>query len=401
MGLELGARLSVVQPSATVAISTRAKELKAQGVDVLSFSVGEPDFDTPAHIREAAKDAIDHGATRYTAARGTLALRKAICDASLRRRGVAHSPAEVVVSCGAKHTLFNLSMALFDPGDEVIIPAPYWVSYPAQVQIAGAKPVILDADAPQNFLITPAQLKAALSPKTKAVVLCSPSNPTGAAYDRDGLGALLEVLRDAECYVIVDEIYGELVYGKDVPSLLSLAPELKERLVIVDGVSKTYAMTGWRIGWMLANEKLCAACNKLQSQSTTNPAAVSQAATIAALTAPQESVDTMREAFEARRNYLVGALNGLEGVTCTMPDGAFYAFPDVSGCLGKKAGDRVVGTDLELCAYLLDEARCAFVPGSAFGAPGHVRFSYAASMEQLEEGIRRVALALGALSKLG
>ncbi|MFK7999033.1 MAG: pyridoxal phosphate-dependent aminotransferase [Polyangiales bacterium] len=396
----LGTRLSVVQPSATVAIATKAKQLKAQGVDVLSFSVGEPDFDTPAHIREAAKAAIDEGATRYTAARGTLELRKAICAASERRRGMKHSPAEVVVSVGAKHTLFNLSMVLLDPGDEVIIPAPHWVSYPAQVQIAGATPVIVEASAEAGYLMSPAQLKEALTPKTKAVVLCSPSNPTGAAYDRARLEAMAAVLREHDCWIIIDEIYGELVYGDfEQHSLLSVAPDLRERVVIVDGVSKTYAMTGWRIGWMLGPERLTNECNKLQSQSTTGPTTVAQFAAQAALEAPQESVEAMRQAFEGRRDHLVAALRKIDGVKCAMPQGAFYAFPDVSAFIGGKVGGRVLETDIDLCSYLLDDARCAFVPGSPFGAPGHLRFSYAVSIDTLDAGVARLTKALAAIER--
>ena len=397
-----GTRLSVVQPSATVAIAAKANQLSAQGVDVLSFSVGEPDFDTPAHIREAAKAAIDDGATRYTAARGTLELRQAICEASERRRGVKHSPAEVVVSVGAKHTLFNLSMVLFDPGDEVIIPAPYWVSYPAQVEIAGATPVIVEASAEAGYLMSPAQLKAALTPKTKAVVLCSPSNPTGAAYERAQLEAIAGVLRDHDCWIIVDEIYGELVYGDfEQVSFSSVAPDLRERIVIVDGVSKTYAMTGWRIGWMLGSERLANECNKLQSQSTTGPTTVAQHAAQAALTAPQQSVEVMRQAFESRRDYLVAALRKIDGVKCAMPQGAFYAFPDVSAFIGGKVAGRILETDIDLCSYLLDEARCAFVPGSPFGAPGHLRFSYAVGMETLTDGIARITKALAAIERQG
>jgi aspartate aminotransferase len=396
----LGTRLSVVQPSATVAIATKAKQLKAQGVDVLSFSVGEPDFDTPAHIREAAKDAIDAGHTRYTAARGTLELRQAICAASERRRGVKHSPAEVVVSVGAKHTLFNLAMVLLDPGDEVIMPAPHWVSYPAQVEIAGATPIIINADAESGYLMTPAQLTAALNEKTKAVILCSPSNPTGAAYDRAQLEAMAEVLRGHDCWIIIDEIYGELVYGDfEQFSLLSVAPDLRERIIIVDGVSKTYAMTGWRIGWMLGPERVANECNKLQSQSTTGPTTVAQFAAQAALTAPQESVEAMRQAFEARRDHLVAALRKIDGVKCAMPQGAFYAFPDVSAFIGGTVGGRTLETDIDLCTYLLDEARCAFVPGSPFGAPGHLRFSYAVSIETLNAGVSRLTKALAAIER--
>lgn len=394
-----GKRLGALQPSATVAIAAKAKALQSEGVDVLSFSLGEPDFDTPVHIRHAAQKAIDEGATRYTPARGTMALREAICEASFRRRGQRSVPAEVVVSCGAKHTLFNLAVALFDPGDEVVIPTPYWVSYPAQVKLCGAKPVFVETSASEHYLVSPEKLAAALSNKTKAVVLCTPSNPSGAAYSREQLTALIDVIRDHDCWLIVDEIYGELVYdGFECVSALSIAPELRDRIVVVDGVSKTYAMTGWRIGWMIGPEKLASECNKLQGQSTTNPAAVSQEAARAALLSPQGSVETMRAAFERRRDYIVDALNNIDGIHCPKPVGAFYAFPDVSSFIGRAAGDRVIHDDVELCDYLIDEARCAFVPGTAFGAPGHLRLSYAAAVSQLKEGITRTTRALAALS---
>lgn len=395
----LTARLERVRPSATVTIATKARELKASGVDVLSFSVGEPDFGTPAHILDAAKAALDEGATRYTAARGIPELRRAICKRSEARRGVAHSPGEVVVSVGAKHTLFNLALALYEEGDEVIIPAPYWVSYPEQVRLTGAEPVIVETTAEAGFRMTPEQLQAALTPKTKAVILCSPSNPTGSAYAEEQLRALVEVLRDHHCWIIVDEIYGELVYeGFEQKSVLSVAPELKERIVIVDGVSKTYAMTGWRIGWMLAPEALATGINKLQGQSTTNPTTVAQYAAIAALEGDQGPVDAMRATFAKRRSLIVDGLNAIDDVSCRTPEGAFYAFADFRGVLGKKAGDTLIEDDLQLAGYLLDEARCALVPGSAFGSPGYLRMSYACSEAQITEGLKRIAAALAKLA---
>jgi aspartate aminotransferase len=258
MSATLSKRLDVIKPSATVAISTRANELRASGVDILSFSVGEPDFNTPAHINEAAKQAIDNGATRYTAARGIVELRKAICETSKARRGVEHTPAEVVVSVGAKHTLFNLSLALYEPGDEVIVPTPYWVSYPEQAKLGGAEPVIVETTAAEGFRLTPEKLRAAVTPKTKALVLCSPSNPTGAAYTGEQLRALADVIAEGDYWVIVDEIYAQLVYGGfEQKSLLQVAPELKDRTIVFAGVSKTFARTGWRIGWMLAAAHVC------------------------------------------------------------------------------------------------------------------------------------------------
>lgn len=394
----LGRRLDVVKPSATVAIATKAREMKASGVDVLSFSVGEPDFDTPAHIRARAAVAIEEGATRYTAAKGMPALVDAIRSASQRRRGVSHEASEVIVSVGAKHTLFNLAMALFDPGDEVLIPAPYWVSYPEQVRIAGAEPITLVTEESDGFRLDPKVLKAALTSKTKALILCSPSNPTGGAYRREDLRALADVLAASDCWIIVDEIYAELVYeGFDQASILEVAPELRDRIIIVDGVSKTYAMTGWRIGWALGPAHVVGACAKLQSQSTTNPTTVAQHAAVAALNGPQDCIEEMKTAFLARRDRVVAGLNAIEGITCRVPDGAFYVFPNVSGVLGKSSDSGVIDTDLALCSYLLDAARCALVPGTAFGAPGFARFSYATSMEQIDEGVRRIGEAIAAL----
>jgi len=393
-------RLSVVKPSATVAVAQRARELKAQGIDVLSFSVGEPDFDTPAHIREAAKKAIDSGATRYTAARGTVELREAICDASAKRRaGVTYKPSEVVVSVGAKHTLFNLALALYDEGDDVLIPAPYWVSYPEQVRLAGANPVIVQTTEEEGFRMTPEALRAAITPKTKALILCSPSNPTGSAYTGEQLRALADVAAAHNFWIIVDEIYGQLVYGDfDQKSIVEVAPELKDRIIIVDGVSKTFAMTGWRIGWMFAPEYVTKACEKIQSQATTNPSSVAQHAAIAALRGPSEPMEEMRQAFEARRSIIVEGLNAIDGISCGVPDGAFYAFANVQPLIGKQGGGKTLETDIDVAGYLLEEARCAVVPGTAFGAPGFLRISYAASNEMIREGLSRIADAVGKLA---
>lgn len=392
-------RLSAVKPSATVAVAQRARELKAQGIDVLSFSVGEPDFDTPKYIREAAKKAIDSGATRYTAARGVPELREAICEVSAKRRvGVSYKPAECVVSVGAKHTLFNLALALYDEGDEVLIPAPYWVSYPEQVRLAGANPVIVQTNEADGFNMTPAALRAAITPKTKALILCSPSNPTGAAYSGEELRALADVAAEHNFWIIVDEIYGQLVYGDfEQKSIAEVAPELKDRIIIVDGVSKTFAMTGWRIGWMLGPEYVTKACEKIQSQATTNPSSVAQQAAVAALRGPWEPMEEMRQAFEARRGIIVDGLNAIDGISCGMPAGAFYAFANVKALIGRRGGGKTLETDIDFAGYLLEEARCAVVPGTAFGAPGYVRISYAASNEMIREGLNRMSEAVGKL----
>jgi aspartate aminotransferase len=398
--LPLARRLGVIQPSATVAISQRARELQAQGVDVLSFSVGEPDFHTPEHIRQAAKAAIDKGVSHYTAVRGIPPLLEAICaDSKARRGGVAHTPKEVVVSVGAKHVLFNLALALYDEGDEVIIPAPYWVSYPEQVRVAGAEPVIVETAPSDGFALTAQGLRAAVTDRTKALILCTPSNPTGSAYTAAQLRALADVAREHRFWIIVDEIYGRLVYdGFEQTSMLAVAPELRDRIIVVDGVSKTYAMTGWRMGWMLGPEHVAKACDTIQGQATTNPPAVAQHATIAALTGPQEPIEQMRAAFEERRNLIVSGLNAIDGIECRMPEGAFYAFASVAGLVGRKAGGVTLDDDVAVARFFLEEARCAVVPGTAFGAPGFVRISYAASTEQIREGLRRIGEAVGKLS---
>jgi aspartate aminotransferase len=392
-------RLSAVKPSATVAVAQRARELKAQGIDVLSFSVGEPDFNTPVHICEAAKAAVDAGATRYTESRGLLELRKAICEASAKRRaGVTYQPSEVVVSVGAKHTLFNLALALYDEGDEILIPAPYWVSYPEQVLLVGAKPVIVPTSEEEGFRMTPEALRAAITPKTKALILCSPSNPTGAAYTAQQLRALADVAAEHQFWIIVDEIYGELVYGGfDQKSIIEVAPEMRDRIIIVDGVSKTFAMTGWRIGWMLAPDYVAKACDKIQGQATTNPTAIAQFAAIAALRGPWAPMEEMRQAFEARRSLIVDGLNAIDGISCRLPEGAFYAFANVQALIGKQDGGKTLENDLDVAGYLLETARCAVVPGSAFGSPGFVRISYAASNETIREGLSRIGDAVAKL----
>lgn len=395
----MASRLSVIQPSATIAISDRAAALRAKGIDIISFGLGEPDFATPAHICDAAKAAIDAGQTRYTRVRGVAPLLQAIAADATQRRGVSFQPNEVVVSVGAKHSLFNLALALFDPGDEVIIPSPYWVSYPEQVLIVGAVPKIVHADASDGFRLQPEQLRQALSPKTKAIILCTPSNPTGAAYDRASLEALAEVLRGHDCWIIVDEIYAQLVYdGFEQVSLATIAPDLRDRLIIVDGASKTYAMTGWRIGWTLSNPTVAAALEMVQSQATSNAPAIAQYATIAALQGKRADLEQMVDEFGARRRIMVDGLNAIPGIGCRMPEGAFYAFPNVEGLYGKTSASGVLNDDIAVASFLLDEARCAVVPGSAFGAPGFIRLSYATSQALIREGLDRMEKAIRTLT---
>jgi aspartate aminotransferase len=380
--------LSVVAPSITLAMNSKALELKAKGVDVFAFGVGEPDFEPPEAVREAAKKAIDAGCSKYTAVTGIPALKEAICDTNERLRGWRPKPENVCVSVGAKHTLFNLALALYEPGDEVIIPKPFWVSYPEQVRIVGATPVLVDTREEDGWKLSPAQLEKALGPKTKAVILCSPSNPTGLAYTEDETRALIDVLRKSDCWLIVDEIYAELVYeGFRFVSAAKIAPDLRDRMVIVDGVSKTYAMTGWRIGWALAPAPLIKALDVVQGQSTTNPTAVAQHAAIAALRGgTADEFGRIRSTFEKRRNAMVAALSSVPGIKCPKPTGAFYAFADVRGLYGLNWNGKRIASDEDVAFWMLEKAAVAAVPGGGFGAPGYVRFSYAASEERIAAG---------------
>lgn len=398
MPIRLAARMRNSAPSATAQVFSRAAELRAQGVDLVSFAVGEPDFDTPPHIVAAAKHALDSGATRYTTVAGIAQLRQAIVGDSLARRGVEHAVNEVVVSTGAKQSLYNVAQVLFEAGDEVLIPTPSWVSYPDHVRLAGASPVMIPCDADAGFLLAPAALSAAITERTVAVVLCSPSNPTGAAYTRQQLIELAEVLREHSMWIVLDEIYGRLVYdGFEQVSLLSVAPDLRERIILVDGVSKTYAMTGFRLGWMLAPREVAKACEAIQSQVTTSANSMAQHAALAAITGPQDCVEQMRTVFSQRRDRAVRAINEVPGLSCTTPMGAFYVFVDVRALLGKRAGERVIATDEDFATWLLEQARVALVPGTAFGAPGYVRISYATSDADIDRGVQRIAAAVASL----
>lgn len=399
MPVSLAARLDVVKPSATLAINAKAQELRARGVDVISFGAGEPDFNTPANIRAAGARAIEEGKTRYTPVAGIAPLRAAIAEHSAATRGVPTRPENVVVTVGAKGALFNLALALFEPGDEVVVPTPCWVSYPEQVRLCGAEPVFVPSTLEGGWKISPADLARALSPRTKAVVLCSPSNPTGAAYTADELAALAEVLRGSDCWVVLDEIYGELVYdGFAQRSLLSVAPDLAPRVVVIDGVSKTFAMTGWRVGWSIAPVALSKAMETVQSQGATSTATPSQWAALEALRAPPLELAEMRALFALRRDRLVEGLRGVAGLRCAMPEGAFYAFCEVQGWIGRQTpqGARL-DDDLAVAAWLLEEAHVAVVPGSAFMAPGHMRLSYAVSVEDIDRAVARIAQAAASL----
>jgi aspartate aminotransferase len=395
----LSSRLTEIKPSITLAVTARAAKLRAEGLDVIGFGAGEPDMDTPVHIKDAAKRALDAGQTKYTEVAGTLALRRAITKEMKKAHGLDFDPTQVIVSCGAKHSLYNLFQALLDEGDEVIIPAPYWVSYPDIVRLAGGTPVIIPTTAESRFQITPNQLRQAITDRTRAVILCSPSNPTGSAYDEHALRRLAEVIEDHDISVVSDDIYRRLVYkGFVCRSIATLSPAMAAKTVIIDGFSKTYSMTGWRLGYTVGPKNLIAAMTTIQGQSTSNPTTIAQAAAVAALEGPDEPIEAMRREFDKRREVIVGRLRAIPGVSCLDPEGAFYAFPDVSAYVGKrpKSGEPL-HDDVALCDYLLDVGRIAVVPGSGFGAPGFVRLSYATSMENITKGIDRMAEALAAL----
>jgi aspartate aminotransferase len=385
-----------IAPSLTLAVTQRAAQLKAQGVDIIGFGAGEPDFDTPAHIKDAAKAALDRGAGKYTHVAGVIELRRAVADELNRAHGTRFRAEQILVSCGAKHSLFNLFMALLDDGDEVVIPSPCWVSYPELVHMAGGMPVILPTHAEDGFNLDLKALAALVSPRTRAVLLCSPSNPTGAVYDEATVRGVARIVaeRGGEgTFIVTDDIYRRLVYRGEWVSVARVAPELADRIILVDGVSKSYAMTGWRIGYCAGPADLIAAMTTLQGQSTTNAAAVSQAAALAALTGPQDTVETMRLEFDRRRQAMTAALRAMPGVKLFEPAGAFYTFPDLRAFLGRHD----LPDDLALAERLLERG-VALVPGSGFLAPGYMRISYATSMANVEEGMRRLGAALAELA---
>lgn len=392
MDIQLSHRVQRVRPSPTLAVSALAAKLKSEGRDIISLGTGEPDFDTPRHIRDAAIEAINKGFTRYTQVDGIPSLKKAIIDKLERDNGLKYAPNQILVSVGGKQSFYNMVMALLDEGDEVIIPAPYWVSYPDMVLLADGKPVIIEAGQAQGFKLLPEQLEAAITPRTKLFVLNSPSNPTGVAYTRKDLEALGEVLRrHPQVLIASDDIYEKILWA-DEPfcNIVMACPDLYDRTIVLNGVSKAYAMTGWRIGYAAGPVKLINAMANVQSQSTSNPTSISQVAAEAALNGGDECIKPMIEAFKARHDYVVAALNAMPGVSCLPSQGAFYGFPDVKAIIARMG----LKDDVELSNKLLYDAGVAVVPGSAFGAPGHVRLSYATSMEQLEEAMRRMARAL-------
>ena len=391
MNLQLSNRVQSIKPSPTLAVTNRAAELRAAGKDIIGLGAGEPDFDTPQHIKDAAIDAIKNGFTKYTAVDGTPELKKAIIEKFKRDNQLDYQANQILVSCGGKQSFFNLSLALLNAGDEVVIPAPYWVSYPDMVLMGEGVPVIVETSVEARFKISAPQLKAAITPKTKLVVLNSPSNPSGMAYSADELRALGEVLREyPEVLIATDDMYEHTLWeGQEFHNILTVNPDLYERTIVLNGVSKAYSMTGWRIGYAAGPEKLIGAMKKIQGQSTSNPTSISQVAATAALNGDQQCVKDMVTAFKRRHDYMVEALNAIDGINCPAGDGTFYIFPDFSGAM-KKLNCQ---DDNELAEKLL-EAGVAMVPGSSFGTPGHMRISFATSDENLQKAVERLMIAL-------
>jgi len=389
MTYKLSNRVKAVKPSPTLAITARAAELRAAGKDVIGLGAGEPDFDTPDHIKQAAIEAINAGKTKYTAVDGTASLKQAVIDKFKRDNGFEYAPEQILVSSGGKQSFYNLAQAVLDDGDEVIIPAPYWVSYPDMVLLAGGEPVIAKANASQNFKITPGQLRGLINDNTRLFVINSPSNPTGMAYTEEELLALSEVLLEyPRILVATDDMYEHILWtGKPFINILNVCPELYDRTLVLNGVSKAYSMTGWRIGYAAGPADIIKAMKKVQSQSTSNPCSISQAAAEAALNGPQECIAEMLSAFKERHDYVVERLNNIPGVECLPADGTFYVFPDIAGMLQNLEG---VNNDLELAELLIEKAGVALVPGTAFGSPGHMRISIATSMENLKEALDRI-----------
>ena len=393
--MKISKRVKDIAESMTLALTAKAKQMKKSGIDVVGFGAGEPDFDTPDHIKAVAIEDIQKGVTKYTDTSGTLELREAVCKKFKRDNGLDYTPKQIIISPGAKFSLYIAILALCDDGDEVIIPSPYWLTYPEQVKAAGGKSVFIETSVNTEFKITPEQLKKAVTPRTRLFILNSPSNPTGAVYTREELKALADVILNTDMIVISDEIYESLVYDDaKFVSFPSLRPELKDRTVIVNGVSKTYSMTGWRIGYSAGPLEIIDAMSRLQSHSTSNPTSFVQRACAAAMLGDQTCVEEMRQEFDKRRRYMVERLNSFPRVKCAVPKGAFYAFPDVSACYGKTLGSRIVHSSMDMADVLLEEFKLGVIPGLPFGDDRCIRLSYAMSMQDIEKGLDRIEKAL-------
>ena len=392
---QLASRIDLISPSPTLALDSKAKAMKAAGQDIIGFGIGEPDFQTPDHIKEAAIKAVKDGFTRYTPADGIVELREAVCEKFKRDNGLDYTPSQIVISNGGKHALFNIFFTLFQPGDEIIIPTPAWVSYAPLALLCGATPVLIETRAENNYTLTASDLEAALTPKTKGLLINSPSNPTGMAYDRERLKELSQIVLKHNLWLISDDIYEKIVFdGFKFHNMLMVEPELYDRTIIAHGLAKTYAMTGWRIGFLAGPEKVARSAAKIQSHTTANPCSISQKAAVAALNGPQEVVGEMVASFTRRRDLVLELLADIPGLTCPKPQGAFYVFPDISAYIGKKSGDRLMATSDDIADYLLEKAGAAIVPGSGFSSENNLRISYAVSDEDIERGLKRVKQAL-------
>ncbi len=389
--MTISTRVAQISPSVTLAITAKAKQMKAEGIDIIGFGAGEPDFDTPDHIKEAAKKAMDEGFTKYTPASGTAELKEAICEKFKNDNNLDYTSQEIIVSCGAKHSIYNAIITLCSEGDEVILPSPYWVSYPEMIKAAGATPIILNTTQENNFKLLPSQLEAMITDKTKVLILNSPSNPTGMLYTKSELEAISKILVEKGVFCISDEIYEKIIYdGQEHVSIASLGKAIKELTIVVNGVSKAYSMTGWRIGYIAGRKDIVKAMSNLQSHSTSNPTSIAQKAALAALNGSQDPLSIMVAEFKKRRNYIVERLNTIEGISCLNPQGAFYVFPDVSKLFGKSFNGKEIKDSMFLTEALLTEAQVAVVPGFAFGADTNIRLSYASSMENIKKGLDRI-----------
>jgi aspartate aminotransferase len=386
----LARRVNQIQASQTLAITNLVDSLRREGRDIIDLGAGEPDFETPQLIKEAGIEAIQRGYTKYTHSSGSFELRQAICEKLKRENGLDYAPSEIIVTCGAKHAIINVLLALCQEGDEVILQSPYWTSYLEQIRLVDATPVILPTDESSGFKFSPRQLQQAITPRTKLLIINSPSNPTGAVYSPSELSAMAEVLKRSDVFILTDEIYEKLIYDNEKHQSLAAFPELQERTIVVNGVSKAYSMTGWRIGYLAAKSEIVQAASKIQSHMTSNATSISQWASIAALRANSKIVEEMAAEFAQRRNYLFAQLRELPGINCVLPKGAFYLFPNISAYFGLKYQNQAIQSALDFCSYLLEEEGVALVPGEAFGSNNNVRISYATSMVNLQEAVLRM-----------
>ncbi|MBI5183314.1 MAG: pyridoxal phosphate-dependent aminotransferase [Nitrospinae bacterium] len=394
--MKFSKRIQKIKPSMTLAITAKESAMRAKGIDIIGFGAGEPDFDTPENIKEAAVRCLKEGFTKYTPVGGIDTLKEAIIEKFKRDNGLTYNKSEIIVSCGAKHSIYNAVQALFEEGDEVIIPAPYWVSYPDIVTLSGAEPVIVETSEENGFRLRGEDLKQYITSRTKGIILNTPSNPTGGAYTKEDVEEIAAISVERGIFVISDEIYEKIVYdGFNPTSIASIDDEIKDLTVVINGVSKTYSMTGWRIGYTAAHKEIVSAMFNIQSQSTSNPVSISQKAAVEALNGSQDATAIMVEEFRKRRDYIVERLNSIEGVSCFKPLGAFYVFPNISKLYGRRYGDKIIKGSLNMADYLIQEAKVSVVPGIAFGADDFIRLSYATSMENIKRGLDRIEEAIG------